>query len=124
MPNLTTLANTIPSHPAFSEKNSRSFKHLFKTVPTRFFCPWKFSRQAYWIRLPCPPPGDLPNPGIQPRSHTLQADSVPSEPAGNPKNIGMGSLSLLQGIYPTQESNRGLLPCRQILYSLSFQGSD
>ena len=29
---------------------------------------------------PCPPPGDLPNPGIKPRSHTLQADSSPSEP--------------------------------------------
>ena len=38
-------------------------------------------------------------------------------------NTGMGSLSLLQGIFPTQGSNPGLLHCRQILYHLSHQGS-
>ena len=36
-----------------------------------------FSRQEYWSGLPCPPPGDLPNPGIKPRSPALQADSLP-----------------------------------------------
>ena len=41
-----------------------------------------FSRQEHWSGLPCPPPGDLPNPGIKPRSFMLQADSLPSEPAG------------------------------------------
>ena len=46
----------------------------------------------------------LPNPRIKPRSPTLQADSLPTEPQGNPKNPGVGSLSLLQGIFPTQES--------------------
>ena len=40
-------------------------------------------RQEYWSGLPCTPPGDLPNPGIEPRSPTLQADSVSSEPLGN-----------------------------------------
>ena len=39
------------------------------------------------------------------------------------QNTGVGSLSLLQGIFWTQESNRGLLHCRQILYQLSYQGS-
>ena len=39
------------------------------------------------------------------------------------QNIGVGSLSLLQGIFPTQESNQGLLHCRRILYQLSYQGS-
>ena len=39
------------------------------------------------------------------------------------KNTGVGSLSLLQEIFPTQESNRGLLLCRQILYYLSYQGT-
>jgi len=39
------------------------------------------------------------------------------------KNIGVGSHSLLQGIFPTQGSNPGLLHCRQILYHLSHQGS-
>ena len=36
-----------------------------------------FSRQEYWSGLPCPPPGDLPNPGIKPGSAALQADSLP-----------------------------------------------
>ena len=40
------------------------------------------SRQQYWSGLPFPPPGDLPDPGIEPGSPTLQADSLPSEPAG------------------------------------------
>ena len=35
----------------------------------------EFSRQEYWSELPCLPPGDLPNPGIKPRSPSLQADS-------------------------------------------------
>ena len=39
----------------------------------------KFSRQEYWSGLPCPPPGDAPNWGIEPRSPTLQADSLPFE---------------------------------------------
>ena len=50
--------------------------------------------------MPCPPPGDLANPGIEPRSPTLQVDSLPSEPPGKPKNTGAGSLSLLQGNLP------------------------
>ena len=66
---------------------------------------------------------DLPNPGIELRSPALQADSLPSEPPGKPKNTGVGSLSLLQGIFLTQESNRGLLHCRRILYQLSYQGN-
>ena len=57
------------------------------------------------------PPGDLPSPETEPRSLTLQVDSLPSEPPGKPKNTGVGSLSLFQGIFPTQESNWGLLHC-------------
>ena len=71
----------------------------------------------------CPPPGDLPNPGIKLRSPVLQVDSLPAEPSGKPNNTGAGSLSLLQRIFLTQESNLGLLPCRRILYQLSYQGS-
>ena len=44
------------------------------------------SRQEYWSGLPCPPPGDLPNPGIKPRSPALQADSLPSETPGKAIN--------------------------------------
>ena len=77
-------------------------------------------RQEYWSGLPWSPPGDLPNPGIKPRTLTLQADSLLSEPPGEPKNTGVGSPSLLQGVFPAQELNQGLLHCRQILYQLSY----
>ena len=42
----------------------------------------RLSRQEYWSGLPFPSPGDLPDPGIEPRYPTLQADSLPSEPPG------------------------------------------
>ena len=45
------------------------------------------------------------------------------EPQGKPKNTGVGSLPLLQQIFPTQESNQGLLHCRQILHQLSYERS-
>ena len=82
-----------------------------------------FSRPEYWSGQPFPSPGDLPNPGIESRSLALQAHSLPSEPPGKPKNTGVGSLSLLRQILPTQESNQGLLHRRQILYPLSYEGS-
>ena len=44
----------------------------------------EFSRQEYWRGLPFPPIGDLPDPGIKPKSPALQADSLPSEPPGKP----------------------------------------
>ena len=53
-------------------------------------------------------PGDLSHPGIEPGSLELQADSLPSEPPGKPEDTGVGSLSLLQGIFLTQESKWGL----------------
>ena len=45
--------------------------------PARLLCPWGFSRQEHWSGLPCPPPEGLPKPGIEPRSTSLQADSLP-----------------------------------------------
>ena len=45
----------------------------------------EFSRQEYWTGLPFPSPGDLPDPGIEPGSSILQADSLPSEPPGKPQ---------------------------------------
>ena len=44
----------------------------------------EFSKQEYWRELPFPSPKDLANPGIGPESPALQADSLPSEPPGNP----------------------------------------
>ena len=52
--------------------------------PARLFCPWGFSRQEYCSGQPFSSPEDLPNPGIEPRSPTLQADSLLSEPPGKP----------------------------------------
>ena len=54
--------------------------------------------------------GIFPTQGSsQPRSPTLQADSLPAESPGKSESTGVGSLTLLQGIFPTQESNQGLL---------------
>ena len=83
----------------------------------------EFSRSEYWSGQPFPSPGDLPNPGIKPRTPTLEADSLPAESPGKPKNTGVGGLSLLQRIFPTEELNWGLLHCRWILSQLSYQGS-
>ena len=96
------------------------------TVACQSPLPMEFSRPEYWSGLLFPSAGDFPNPGIEPRSPTLPADFLPSEPLGKPKNTGVGSLFLLQGIFPTQKSNWGLLHCRRILYPLSYlilQGS-
>ena len=70
-----------------SESESLSSVRLFAT-------PWTaahqappsmgFSRQEYWSVLPFPSPGDLPDPGIEPRSPTMQADARTSEPPGKP----------------------------------------
>ena len=66
---------------------SLSCVQLFSTLWTvayHFPLSMGFSRQEYWSGLPCPSLGDLPDPGIKPRSPTLQAHSLPSEPPGNP----------------------------------------
>ena len=91
--------------------------------PARLLCPWGFSRQEYWSGLHALLQGIFPSQGIKPRSPTLQADSLLSEPPGKPKNTGVVSLSFLQGIFLTQESNQGLPHCRWILYQLSYHGS-
>ena len=113
-----------------------------------------FARQENWSGLPCPPPGDLSDPGIKlvsPTSPALQADFWPLSHRGRlfiaevkwkslvvsdsathglyspwdspGQNTGVGSLSLLQGIFPTRGSNPGLLHCKWILLLLSHPGS-
>ena len=52
------------------------------TVAYQAPLPMGFSRQEYWSGVPFPSPGDLPNPGIEPRSPALQADTLLSEPPG------------------------------------------
>ena len=53
-----------------------------------------FSRQDHWSGLPFPSPGDLPNPGIELGSPTLQADTLPSEPPGKPRPNGTHTVKL------------------------------
>ena len=61
-----------------------------------------FPRQEYWSWLPFPPPGDLPNPGIEPRSPALQTDALLSEPLGKPQEdvfIKAKGLATLKQLY-------------------------
>ena len=109
-----------------------NFDWLYVTVKVAQLCPTLCdpmdcivhgilqARILEWVAFPSP--GDLPNPGIKPRSSALQADSLPTEPLGKPKSTGVGSPSLLQGI-SLQESNWGLLHCWRILYQMSYEGS-
>ena len=60
---------------------------------------------------------------MKPRSPTLQADSLPAEPQGKPKNTGVGSLSLLPRSFPIQELNQGFLHCSWTFYRLSYKRS-
>ena len=73
--------------------SSLLFKVKMKSLSVRLFAtPWTvahqaspsmgFSRQEYWSGLPFPSPGDLPDPGIEPRSPALEADTLTSEPPG------------------------------------------
>ena len=91
---ITINNQPIPSGESLSEVKSLSRVRLFAT-------PWTaahqtplsmgFSRQEYWSGLPFPSPGDLPDPGIKPRSPTLQADALTSEAPGKPKRVFKGT---------------------------------
>ena len=72
-----------------SEVKVKSLSHvqLFATLWTVAYqasLSMGFSRQEYWSGLPFPSPGDLPDPGIEPRSSALEADALTSEPPGKP----------------------------------------
>ena len=140
-----------------------NFSATSRTVGCQAPLPMGFCRQEYRSGLPIPSLGNLPNPGIEPRSPALQADSLQPEPPEKlrilfllhmynclpevlvtqscptlwdpmdarllrpwdfrGKSIGVGCHFLLQGTFPTQGLNPGLLHCRQTLYRLSHQGS-
>ena len=73
-----------------SEVKSLSRVRLFVTLWTvAYQAPLSmgFSRQEYWNGLPCPPPGDLPDPGIESRSLALQVDFLPSQPPRKPQPL-------------------------------------
>ena len=70
-----------------------------------------FSRQEYWSGLPFPSPGDLPNPGIESRSPTLQADALPSEPPGKLQCVQRPwSDGTLVEVVPVGGWSSGLIP--------------
>ena len=75
----------------------------------------EFSRILEYVAIP------FSRGSSQTRSPALQADSLPAEPLEKPKNAGVDNLSLLQSIFPTQESKQGLLHCRQIPHQLSLR---
>ena len=76
--------------------------------PARLFLSMGFSRQEHWSGLPFPSPGDLPDPGIKLRSPALWADSLPSEPQGNPGQSG-GKLCPRNGAQASGQGKQGPL---------------
>ena len=93
-----------------SERVSRSVVWLFAILWTAAYqvpLSMKFSRQECWSGLPFPSPRHLPDPGIEPRSPALQADSLSSEPREKPKILCMGMPKL--GIW-VQGPGSGMYP--------------
>ena len=93
-------------HPRYGKVN---VAHLYLILcnPMVYYSPWNSPCQNTGVGSLSPSPGDVPNPGIEPRSPALQVDSLPAEPQGKPNNSGVGNLSLLQRIFLIQESGQG-----------------
>ena len=77
------LTSFLPSEEVKSFSRVRLFETPW-TVAYQAPLSMGFSRQEYWSGLPFPSPGDLPDPGMEPRASALQADALPSEPLGKP----------------------------------------
>jgi len=95
------------------------FQHIFPTQGSNSCLP--LSGRFFTAE----PPGKhiFPNQGLNPGLPHCRWILYQTEPPGKPKNTGVGSMSLLQGIFPTPESNQGFQPHRQIPYQLRYQGS-
>ena len=86
----SSLYLSLYSHPGLKQLPICFYSCAFSKNPIYFVTPWTaayqappsmgFSRQEYWSGLPFPSPGDLPDPGIEPRSPTLQADALIKSP--------------------------------------------
>ena len=87
----------IPMSKKGKAKECSKIKVMSLSCVQLFATPWTrtyqtplfmgFSKQEYWNGFPFPSPGDFPDPGLKPRSPALQADALPSEPPGKPKNV-------------------------------------
>ena len=88
--------------------------------------PTVFSRQEHWSGLPCPPSGDLPNPGIKPRSPTLQATSLLSEPPGKHSKSLVAIYFIYHSVYIVNPNlpNLPLLPLSPGNHKFVFYISD
>ena len=78
-----------------------------------------YSRQEYWSGLPFPSPGDLPDPGIEPRSPALQADTLTSEPPGKPIETIIFALSKLCYFVNSAAMNIEVHVYFQVIFSLN-----
>ena len=76
----------------FTAESSPTLLRSHVLQPARLLCPWDFPGKNTGVSCRFPLPKDLSNPGIEPRSAILWADSLPAEPQGKPKNTGVGSL--------------------------------
>ena len=79
------------------------------------------ARILVWVAFPFSRGSSQPR--AKSRSPAMQVESLPAEPPGKPRNTRLGSLSLLQQIFPTQKSNWGVPHCRWIVYQLNYEGS-
>ena len=85
--------------------------------------PWGFSRPILeWVAMPSSRGSGFPTQDWT-RSSALQVESLPFEPPGKSKNTEVGSLTLLKGMFPIQESKWGFLHCRRNLYQLIYSGT-
>ena len=89
------------------KSKSLSYVRLFATTWT--IQSTEFARPEYWTGYPFPSPGDLPNPGIKPRSPTLQADSLPAEPQGKPQFIKSYTLNMYSFLHVNHTSIKWFL---------------
>ena len=77
-----------------------------------------FSRQEYWSGLPFPSPGDLPDPGIEPRSPALQADALTSEPPGKPKSWVACYINARHCVWcQEQKCEQGIIPLLKTMFN-------
>ena len=124
---LNSLKSSIPSMTRFS------FPLLLFKLSVRFWASWDSTNNRAslpWLGNEYDPMSRNPIRLLtyENESHLVVPDSLQAHglcsPCNSPgQNTGVGSLSLLQGIFPTQGSNPGLPHCRQILYQLSYQGA-
>ena len=116
---------TDNDHPPMHACLLSGFSHvgLFETLglASQATLSMGFSRQEYWSGLSCPPPGDLPNPGIEPAfpvAPALQVDSFTAEPHRKPKHLPAAAKSLQSCLTPLAIIKKMNLPHPHVLHPI------